>query len=164
MRRPTTSSGRSPPVLLGGVRLLIVDDEPDARELLSAALTQMGARVQVVASADEALASIDRAPPHILVSDIGMPGKDGYALVQRLRAREAASSAADRIPAVAVTAYATADDVKRALAAGYDLHVAKPVDALTLARTLVGLLGDSDSDSDSESIMDVTRPILLADG
>ncbi|MCU1278630.1 MAG: phoR 3 [bacterium] len=148
-----------PPSLLGGVRLLVVDDEPDARELLSAALTQMGARVQVAPSADEALTMIEREPPHLLVSDIGMPGKDGYTLIQRLRARESAGGRARRLPAVAVTAYATTEDVQRALAAGYDLHVAKPVDAVTLARTLVELVGAVEV----ERTLDSTRPILLAE-
>ncbi|MGZ3425755.1 MAG: hybrid sensor histidine kinase/response regulator, partial [Polyangia bacterium] len=94
---PATSApppeAQAAPALLGGIRLLVVDDEPDARELLSAALTQMGARVQVVASADEALAAIERERPHVLVSDIGMPGKDGYALMQRLREQESALGA-----------------------------------------------------------------------
>ena len=144
--------------LLGGVHLLVVDDEPDARELLSAALTQMGARVHVVATADEALETIERAPPQVLISDIGMPGKDGYALMQRLRARESASGAL-RLPAVAVTAYATADDVKRALAAGYDLHIAKPVDAVTLARTIVDLIAAVEI----EPTLDCTRPIELGE-
>jgi CheY-like chemotaxis protein len=119
----------------------------------------MGARVLGVASADEALAMIDREPPHVLVSDIGMPGKDGYALVQRLRARESALGTGRRLPAVAVTAYATNEDVKRALAAGYDLHVAKPVDAITLARTVVELVGAVEV----EPTLDCTRPIQLAD-
>jgi PAS domain S-box-containing protein len=151
---------RTAPTLLGGLRLLIVDDEPDARELLSAALTQMGARVQVVGSADDALAAIEREPPHVLVSDIGMPGKDGYALLQRLREMESAiGSVGRRLPAVAVTAYATAEDVRRALAAGYDMHVAKPVDAATLARMLVDLVGAIAA----EPPLDCTRPIVLAE-
>jgi len=144
------------PALLGGLRLLIVDDEPDARELLAAALTQMGARVQVVASAREALDALAREPPHVLISDIGMPGKDGYALIGELRAGEHEER---RLPAVALTAYATTDDVRRALVAGYDVHVAKPVDAVTLARTLVELVGAVALDP----TLDVTRPIVLSE-
>ncbi|HEX8950555.1 MAG TPA: ATP-binding protein, partial [Polyangia bacterium] len=147
----------SVPALLGGLKLLIVDDEPDARELLAAAFTQMGARVQVVASADEALAAVERERPHLVISDIGMPGKDGYTLLSRLRAGERDGR---HLPAVALTAYATAEDVKRAHAAGYDLHVAKPVDALTLARTMVELVGGIES----EPPLDCTRPIALTDG
>jgi PAS domain S-box-containing protein len=145
------------PPLLSGLRLLIVDDEADARELLAAAFTQMGARVRVVSSADEALDAIERERPHVLISDIGMPVQDGYALAQRVRASE---NGKRRLPAVALTAYATADDVRRALAAGYDLHIAKPVDALTLARTLVELVGGIEA----EPPLDCTRPIVLADG
>ncbi len=123
--------------LLRGVRLVIVDDEADARELLAAALAQMGARVHVAGTAQAALDVIARTQPHILVSDIGMPGEDGYALMTRLRAAE---TAGDRLPAIALTAYATQDDVGRALAAGYDLHLAKPVDAGQLAHAVAALV------------------------
>jgi PAS domain S-box-containing protein len=148
-------AAQPPPELLSGLRVLIVDDEPDAREVLAAALTQMGARVHLVDSADAALASIARERPHIVVSDIGMPGQDGYALAQRLRASERGS---ERLPAVALTAYATAEDVKRAMAAGYDLHLAKPVDAVTLGRSLVELVGGAPVER-----LDNTVPILLGD-
>ena len=155
----TPTEAPAAPTLLGGVRLLIVDDEPDARELLAAAFTQMGARVRVVASADEAMAAIAHERPHVLISDIGMPGEDGYALLKRLRANEPSER---RLPAVALTAYATVDDVRRATQAGYDLHVAKPVDALTLARSLVELVGGVEPEV--EPSLDCTRPIVLADG
>jgi CheY-like chemotaxis protein len=144
------------PLLLGGMRLLIVDDEADARELRAAAVTEMGAYVTMVASVDEALEAIKSERPHVLVSDIGMPDKDGYALVQWLRASEAGVG---RLPAVALTAYATAEDVKRALAFGYDLHVAKPVDAVTLAQTLVELLGAVEA----AGAADTTERIVLVD-
>ena len=84
------------PALLGGLRLLIVDDEPDARELLAAVLTQWARASQVVASADEALGASRRERPHVLVSDIGMPGEDGYALMRRLRAARATAARACR--------------------------------------------------------------------
>jgi PAS domain S-box-containing protein len=159
---PATTARAEPaaaPTLLGGVRLLIVDDEPDARELLAAAFTQMGARVQAVASAEEALASIAHDRPHVLISDIGMPVHDGYELLQRVRASERDGR---RLPAIALTAYATAEDVRRATQAGYDLHVAKPVEASTLARSLVELVGGVESDAATP--LDSTRPIRLADG
>ncbi len=157
--RPTAGQCETPtvPSLLGGLHLLVVDDEPDARELLAAALEQMGAEVQVVGSADEALTAIARERPHVLISDIGMPGKDGYALVHELRVAEHGVA---HLPAVALTAYATAEDVKRACAAGYDAHVAKPVDAVTLARTLATLVGPAEA----AASCDITRPIILADG
>ncbi len=142
--------------LLAGVHILIVDDEADARELLRSAFAQLGARVRVAGSADEAMAAIAEARPHVVVSDIGMPGEDGYALVQRLRAAERDGQ---HLPAVALTAYATGDDVKRALAAGYDLHVAKPVDAVTFARTLAELAGAAVEVAPPEA----TQPIRLAD-
>ena len=108
---------------LEGVSVLLVDDDADARELLATVLVGAGARVTVAASVPEALAAIDRAAPALLVSDIGMPGQDGYHLIQLLRARRR-----ERIPAVAVTAFASADDCAHALAAGYDAHVPRPVD------------------------------------
>ncbi|MDB4969923.1 MAG: sensor hybrid histidine kinase [Myxococcales bacterium] len=148
----------APPSLLSGIRLVIVDDEADARELLAAAFTEMGADVHVVGDVDGAIEALARERPHVLVSDIGMPGQDGYSLVQRLRAAEKRDGAT-HLPAVALTAYATADDVKRAMAAGYDAHVAKPVDALTLAHTLVELVGVVAVDEN----MDATRPITLVE-
>ena len=143
------------PELLGGVKLLIVDDDADARELLSAAFNDMGARVRIVGSAEEAIDAIAHDRPHVLVSDIGMPGADGYMLLARIRASECGG---ERLPAIALTAYATAEDVKRAFAAGYDLHVPKPVDALTLARAIADLAGGVVVDT-----IDATRPIPLTD-
>jgi PAS domain S-box-containing protein len=135
---PPAPAAVSPPHdLLRGLRLLIVDDDADARELLAAALAQLGARVHVAGAAEAALEAVARARPHVLVSDIGMPGEDGYALMRRLRTSEAAG---DRLPAIALTAYATKEDVGRALAAGYDLHLAKPVDAGHLARAVAALV------------------------
>jgi PAS domain S-box-containing protein len=136
---PPPASGSPSPArdLLRGLRLVIVDDEADARELLAAALAQMGARVHVAGTAAAALEVVARTRPHLLVSDIGMPGEDGYSLVARLRAAEAAG---DHLPAIALTAYATQEDVGRALGAGYDLHLAKPVDASQLARAVAALV------------------------
>jgi PAS domain S-box-containing protein len=137
---PAKQTAQLPPptALLCGMRLLIVDDDADARELLAAAFTQMGARVQLVGSAAAALEAIARDRPNAMVSDIGMPGQDGYALVRKLRAGERDGP---RLPTVALTAYASLEDVRRARAAGYDLHVAKPVDAPRLARQLLELTG-----------------------
>jgi signal transduction histidine kinase/ActR/RegA family two-component response regulator len=123
--------------LLRDIHVLVVDDEEDARVLLQTALTQYGADVSVAASAAEAVESFDRRHPDVLLSDIGMPQEDGFALVRRLRTR-AASDGGD-IPAVAITAYASASDRLAAEAAGYQAHIAKPFDPADVAR-LVGRL------------------------
>jgi PAS domain S-box-containing protein len=109
---------------LDGVRVLVVEDESDSREMISFLLTQAGASVTSVGSAAEALDAIDAATPDVLVSDIGMAGQDGYGLIRALRRRDSRSAT---IPAVAVTAYARPEDRQEALAAGFHAHVAKPI-------------------------------------
>jgi CheY-like chemotaxis protein len=121
------------PIRLNGVRVLVVDDEPDARDLLTAVLEQRGADVTAVASAAEALQALERSTQDVLVSDIGLPGDDGYALIRAVRARDGHGR---RIPAVAVTAYARVEDRARALAAGFQVHVAKPIDPGEFAATI----------------------------
>jgi signal transduction histidine kinase/ActR/RegA family two-component response regulator len=114
---------------LDRVRVLLIDDDKDARELSLAVLEQCGARVKAVSSSAEAIASLLDTPralmPHVIVSDLGMPAQDGYQLIRQIRAID---SELGRIPAVAVTGYATADDVQRALTAGFQLHISKPMD------------------------------------
>jgi signal transduction histidine kinase/ActR/RegA family two-component response regulator len=112
--------------VLFGVRVVVVDDEEDARDLVTAVLEQAGAIVTAVGSADEAMHAINERPPALLVSDIGMPGEDGYALIARVRALPAERGG--RVPAVAVTAFTRGEDRARALRAGYTAHVAKPID------------------------------------
>jgi PAS domain S-box-containing protein len=124
-------------VSLGGLRVLVVDDEADARELLVVMLTQYGANVRAVASAQEALEALDRWPPDVLVSDIAMPDMDGYALIQKVRARP--PERGGRIPAVALTAYARVEDRTHALVAGYHMHIAKPVNPAELAVVIATL-------------------------
>ncbi|HEX2452651.1 MAG TPA: ATP-binding protein [Vicinamibacterales bacterium] len=116
--------------ILRDVDVLIVDDDRDAGELLVRMLVGMGARGRSVASAREAIIELDRKAPDVLLSDIEMPGEDGYALIRKVRGR---SDRTARIPAVAVTAYARADDRARALREGFDNHIAKPVDPPELA-------------------------------
>jgi PAS domain S-box-containing protein len=123
--RPAPPADSAPPVRLAGVRVLVVEDEPDTRELLSTALGHSGAQVQPAASAGEAFAALRRQRPDVLVCDIGMPGEDGYSLLSRVRAL--APEDGGLVPAVALTAHARADDRRRALAAGYQVHLAKPV-------------------------------------
>jgi PAS domain S-box-containing protein len=119
---------------LAGLRVLIVDDDEDTRDYLLLLLTRHGARAQAAADADEALAELKRARYDLLLSDIGMPGTDGYELIRQLREYE--SLRGEHTPAIALTAYARAEDSAQARAAGYEAHVAKPVDPATLVNTI----------------------------
>jgi PAS domain S-box-containing protein len=123
---------------LGGVHVFIVDDEPDARELLRRMFEDQGAQVTGFASAGEALAAVQRTRPALIVSDIGMPAMDGYQFMRALRVAEGRD---ERIPAVALTAFARAEDRKKSLLAGYQAHLAKPFDMAELILTAAGLLG-----------------------
>ncbi len=123
--------------LLAGVRVLVVEDEPDTRDLLVVALQQCGAEVAAYASVPEALAALDLALPDVLLSDIGVPGEDGYSLIRKVRARGAGRGG--DLPAAALTAYARAEDRARALEAGYQTHLAKPVDPSELVTTVARL-------------------------
>jgi PAS domain S-box-containing protein len=137
------SAGGANPALLAGVRILVVEDDKDTRELLQIALTQDGAAVTAVASSAEALGALDISLPDIMLCDIGMPGEDGYSFISRVRARPAALGG--RIPAVALTAYAGRDDRQRALRAGFQRHMAKPVDTDAVVATLAQLTGRTDA-------------------
>ncbi|HEX8338434.1 MAG TPA: PAS domain S-box protein [Pyrinomonadaceae bacterium] len=132
-----TSHAHECPERLDGLRVLVVDDEPDARELLAAGLGQCGAEVTTVSSAGEALAALAGAKFDALVSDLGMPGEDGYWLVGRMRALPA--EAGGRTPAVALTAYARTEDRLRAMRAGFDMHVSKPVELNELVAVIANL-------------------------
>jgi len=129
----------SPVSQLADLRVLIVDDEADARLLLKTIMEQSGAKVRVAASVSEALAALKEFRPDILVSDIGMPQEDGYALLRHVRALSPEEGG--RIPAVALTAYAQEDDRMRALLAGFQVHVAKPINPPELVAVIVGLAG-----------------------
>jgi len=117
---------------LAGLHVLVVDDEEDARELARLSFEHAGARVSLAASAREALATLDRGPVDVLVSDIGMPGTNGYVFLESVRARGADA----QIPAIALTAYARLEDRERALKAGFQLHVPKPIDPQRLVRAV----------------------------
>ena len=123
--------------ILAGVKVLVVDDEPDNREFLVAAIEQLGATATAAASAAEAIAILQQSPPNILVSDIGMPVEDGYSLIRKVRSSELGT--AKRLPAVALTAYASEQDRDRAIAAGYDEHLAKPINSALFAAVLARL-------------------------
>ena len=127
--------------VLDGIRVLVVDDEADARELIVATLTRSGAEAIPVSSAEAAftaIAAADGKAPDVLVSDIGMPGEDGYFLIRRLR--EYAAASGGTIPAIAVTGYATAEDRRRVLAAGFQLHLAKPIDPAALCASIADVV------------------------
>jgi len=111
---------------LGGLRVLVVDDEPDTCDVLEAVLREAGAEVRTCRSAAAALAEIETWWPDVLLSDIGMPGEDGYALIRSIRVQEAQHGRA--IAAVALTAYARLEDRRKALSAGFQMHVPKPID------------------------------------
>jgi len=123
---------------LAGVKVLAVDDEADARELLAFELSQVGADVRVAASADEAIAALRVFRPHVLVSDIGMPREDGLALIHRVRALS--TSEGGTIPALALTGYARAEDRREALAHGFQCYLAKPVEPAVLVAEIGQLI------------------------
>jgi PAS domain S-box-containing protein len=123
---------------LRGVRVLVVDDEADTRELLREVLEQCGAEVRDAGSSGQAFEVVTAWAPGVIVSDIGMPGEDGYAFIQRVRQWERTSGL--RIPAVALTAYARSEDRIRALLAGYQVHVAKPIEPVEFALVVAGAI------------------------
>ena len=112
---------------------MTVEDEDDTRELLVVVLEQQGATVEAAASCAEALVILERMTPDVLVSDIGLPGADGYELIRAVRAR---TKAGMMLPAIALTAYARREDRRLALEAGFQAHVAKPVDPVELVATV----------------------------
>jgi CheY-like chemotaxis protein len=129
---------------LRDLRVLVVEDEPDARNLLSLTLMSYEAEVRDCASAAEALQILDEWRPDVLVSDIGMPVEDGYELMRKVRARE--PERGGLVPALALTAYARAEDARLALEAGYQAHVPKPVDPDELATVVASLAGRDGND------------------
>jgi len=124
-------------ISLHGVDVLLVDDEPDARELMQRVLADAGAHVRLAASAPQAMEAYRDRTPHVLVSDIGMPEEDGYTLLARIRHLEGDS----RVPAIALTAFARAEDRRRALLAGFQMHLAKPVEPAELVAAVATFAG-----------------------
>jgi PAS domain S-box-containing protein len=138
---PTAESAESDAVAmprLDGIHVFVVDDEPDARELLQRVLVDQGANVTLFEGADAALAALTTSRPSVIVSDVGMPGMDGHQMMRTLRASESRDS---RIPALALTAFARAEDRKRALVAGFQAHLAKPFDVAELVLLVADLVG-----------------------
>ena len=138
-RLKSKSRSTAAPVELNGVRVLVVDDDPDARELLESALHESGADVRAVPSVRAALVELPRFLPDLILSDIGMPEEDGYALIRQVRARERAEGG--HVPAVALTAFASQADREQALALGFEEHLTKPTSPAELARTVARLVG-----------------------
>jgi CheY-like chemotaxis protein len=123
---------------LEGVHVFTVDDEPDARDVLKTVLEGRGGKVTSFSSAEDALAALKTTKPSVLVCDIGMPKMDGYQLIRSLRASEPRG---ERIPALALTAFARAEDRKRSLVAGYQAHMAKPFDVGEFILVIANLAG-----------------------
>jgi len=119
--------------------VLVLDDEADARELLVTTLEHCGARVTAVPSVTAALEALDREVPDVLVSDIGVPGEDGYSLIRKIRERS--PERGGNVPAAALTAYARTEDRVRALSSGFQTHLAKPIDPAELVATIASLAG-----------------------
>jgi PAS domain S-box-containing protein len=126
------------PAALAGIRALVVDDEKDTRELVAFVLQQCNAEVTSVASTRDAMLELEQSPFDVLISDVGMPDEDGLSMMRRLRTREPAHGG--RIPAVALTAYSRTEDRAEAIRAGFDTHLAKPVDASELALIVAAVL------------------------
>lgn len=121
-------------VSLVGLRVLVVDDQPDARDLMHTVLVEAGAKVLTAESADEALAVLTSQRPDVIVSDIGMPGRDGYELMRAIR--NLPHEQGGRTPAVALTAFARPEDRMRAMLAGYQVHLTKPIEPQELLATV----------------------------
>ena len=132
---------------LSGVRVLVVEDDADTRAFMAEILERHGAAVTTAGSAEEALAARGDDGPGVLVSDIALPGDDGYALLERLRAR--GGGGRGRVPALAVTAYASSESRAHALAAGYGRYLAKPLEAADLASAVLELASSASAGASS---------------
>jgi len=142
--QPAANHAMKEEIDLTGICIMAIDDNADSLELLSAFLGQYGAEVESFLSADAALAAVPEVVPDVLISDIGMPNMDGYELLQQVRSLPADTGG--QVPAIAMTAYAHEDDRQRALDSGFQRHIAKPIEADTLALTVVELVnGDADA-------------------
>jgi CheY-like chemotaxis protein len=123
--------------VLGRLKVLVVDDDEDARDLISTTMRHAGAQVMSASSADEALQLLESAEPDVIVSDIAMPNGTGYDLVRQVRATPRLA----RIPAIALTAFGRLEDRERALDAGFNFHVVKPVEPMHLVHAVAAAVG-----------------------
>ncbi|TLY63896.1 MAG: response regulator [Gammaproteobacteria bacterium] len=140
----TPASGVLTSAMLSNVRVLVVDDDPSSRELMTGMLEGYGARVSLAESGQAALTVLFAQRPDVLIADLGMPGMDGYALIEQVRALD--PDFGGQTPAIAVTAHASAQDRLKALQAGYQNHVAKPVEPEELAIVIASLTGGAAQD------------------
>jgi CheY-like chemotaxis protein len=134
MSQPARMDSASP---LGGVRVVLVDDHAGVRDVISHLLARFGASVTAVSGVPEALEALEREQPDVLISDVEMPGEDGFALIRKLRALP--PERGGEIPAVALTGLQSADARARILQAGFQSHVSKPVDARALTAVVTRL-------------------------
>jgi PAS domain S-box-containing protein len=141
LRSTDRADGSDEPVSLAGLKLLVVDDEPDARELVGRILRECGAEVLSACSANEAMQLLPQHRPDVILSDIGMPERDGYDLIQEIRSLP--YERGGRTPAIALTALARSEDRIRALRAGYQIHISKPVERRELIATVASFAGFS---------------------
>jgi CheY-like chemotaxis protein len=147
-RHPTVTDGAQTARVprLDNITALVVDDDLDTREALTSLLTSLGARVSALETADGAIAALAEMNPDVLISDLGMPGRDGYSLIREIRAKEKATGTAGsyaRLAAVALTAYGRVEDKVEIFSSGFDGHVVKPVDPAELAALIKRLVESS---------------------
>jgi CheY-like chemotaxis protein len=138
-KTPSEEARRSKPVRLDGIKVMVVDDQTDAQELIRRVLEDCGAQVITCSSAAEALPILQREKPAVLLSDIGMPEIDGYEFLKKVRALGA--DRGGQVPAVALTAFARSEDRTKALLSGFAVHVTKPVEPNELAATIASVAG-----------------------
>jgi CheY-like chemotaxis protein len=139
IEKPVPPAARS----LAGLRVLVVEDDTDGRELMSAVLLDAGAVVESAASVPEGFEILRRFHPDLLLSDIGMPDEDGYSLMRRVRALSTAEGGA--VPAIALSAFTRPEDQSKALSAGFSLHIGKPVIPAELVRAAHALIASKRS-------------------
>jgi CheY-like chemotaxis protein len=131
------SKARSDEDLLKGLTILIVEDDPDTRELLKVLIQTSGGTAITTGSVPEALSQYDASPPHVIIADIGMPDYNGYTLIGRIRSRD--RERGKIVPAIALTAYTTAIDRDTVLSAGFQIHIPKPFDPPHLVSVIADL-------------------------
>jgi CheY-like chemotaxis protein len=133
---------------LDGVVVLVVDDNPDSRDLVELALVTQGATVMTADCGVEALRIVEKTPPDVLLSDIGLPEMDGYELMKKIRLLEQQNRLAEckdvHLPAAAITAFTSVEDRRKSILAGFRFHIAKPVDFAELVETVASLAGQTE--------------------